>query len=269
MSVPMSDGPVGGPADNPPSPASPPAWRWRLPGPWRVGTALVLLMGSVLLIVSENSSGGTDLRPGRYNDLASLVNNESRRVKAQQEQVAALTAEVETLTAGVQNEEADETRRQADQLRGAAGLEPVNGPGVTVTLSDAPIEDINALSTDDLNPFVVHQQDIQAVVNALWSGGATAVTVQGQRVISTTGIKCEGNSVTLQGVPYPQPYVIAAVGDQTALFQALQDDPVVQGYQVDAADPEISVGWELTLENLVQAPAYDGLLDLAYAEAIN
>ena len=259
----MSDGPVGGPADNPPSPASPPAWRWRLPGPWRVGTALVLLMGSVLLIVSENSSGGTDLRPGRYNDLASLVNNESRRVKAQQAQVAALTAEVEDLTAGVENEEADETRRQANQLRGVAGLEPVTGPGVTVTLSDAPIEDINALSTDDLNPFVVHQQDIQAVVNAMWAGGAEAVTLQGQRITSSTGIKCVGNSVLLQGVAYPPPYVVSAIGDAGGIVSRVDQDPSVQLYLNDVDTYQL--GWDLQLEDELTFPAYDGPIDTEYA----
>ena len=76
--------------------------------------------------------------------------------------------------------------------------------------------------TQDLNLLVVHQQDIQAVVNAMWKGGATAVTVQGQRIVTTTGIKCEGNAVQLQGVPYPQPYVIEAVGDQTELLGAIE-----------------------------------------------
>ena len=52
----------------------------------------------------------------------------------------------------------------------------------------------------------MHQQDIQAVVNALWAGGAEAMTIQGQRVISTTGIKCVGNTVVLHGVPYSPPY---------------------------------------------------------------
>ena len=51
------------------------------------------------------------------------------------------------------------------------------------------------------------------MVNALWSGGAEAMTIQGQRVISTTGIKCVGNTVLLHGVPYSPPYVITAVGD--------------------------------------------------------
>jgi uncharacterized protein YlxW (UPF0749 family) len=236
-----------------------------VPGRWRVGTAVVLLIGSVLLIISQESSGGTDLRPGRYNDLASLVANESRRVKDQQAQVAALAAEVEELGTSVDDARVDQVRRQARALRDDAGLAPVAGGGISVTLSDAAVDDINSSTTVDLDRFVVHQQDIQAVVNALWRGGARAVTVQGQRIISTTGIKCEGNSVTLQGVPYPQPYVIAGVGDQTDLLLALQTDPVLAGYREDAADPAIGVGWDLALDSALVAPAYDGLLDLAYA----
>ena len=136
-----------------------------------------------------------------------------------------------------------------------------------MTLSDAPEEVINT-TTRDLNYLVVHQQDIQAVVNAMWKGGATAVTVQGQRVVTTTGIKCEGNAVQLQGVPYSQPYVISAVGDQAALLDAIDSDPYLQVYREQAADPDISVGWDLQLEDSITAPAYDGLLDLNYAKPL-
>ena len=92
------------------------------PTSWRIGTALVLLIGAGLLIISENSSGGTDLRPGRYSDLASLVSNESRQVKAQQQQVAELSAEVERLTESVQDERSEQIRRQARAVSDDAGL---------------------------------------------------------------------------------------------------------------------------------------------------
>ena len=59
------------------------------------------------------------------------------------------------------------------------------------------------------------------MVNALWSGGAEAMTLQKQRVISTTGIKCVGNTVVLHGVPYAPPYEITAIGD----LDALQREP--------------------------------------------
>ena len=60
------------------------------------------------------------------------------------------------------------------------------------------------------------------MVNALWSGGAEAMTIQGQRVISTTGVKCVGNTVVLHGIPYAPPYVISAIGNPDRLRAALQ-----------------------------------------------
>jgi uncharacterized protein YlxW (UPF0749 family) len=138
---------------------------------------------------------------------------------------------------------------------------------VTIVLSDAPEDVINS-TTGDVNPLLVHQQDIQAVVNALWRGGATAVTVQGQRVVTTTGIKCIGNSVQLQGVPYSQPYTISGVGDPAALAASIEADAYLQLYRSDAAEPDIAVGWQETTEERIEAPAYDGLLDLSYAKPI-
>ena len=132
---------------------------------------------------------------------------------------------------------------------------------MVVTLSDAPDEVVDA-ATGDKNLLVVHQQDIQAVVNAMWEGGAAAVVIQGQRVVTTTGIKCEGNSVVLQGVPYPQPYVIEAVGDVGDLTSAIADDDYLQIYREQSDDPTIDVGWDLDIEDEITAPAYDGLLDL-------
>src|ERR671923_1950991 len=99
---------------------------------------------------------------------------------------------------------------------------PVSGPGLVVTLDDAPEE---ALEDPSVNPnlLVVHQQDIQAFVNALWAAGADAVSLQGQRLISTTGIKCVGNTVVLEGVPYSPPYRIEAVGNVEALQASLAE----------------------------------------------
>jgi uncharacterized protein YlxW (UPF0749 family) len=218
----------------------------------------------VLFVVSATSSQGTDLRPGRYTDLASLVDNEADAYAELRDQVAALNTQVTSLSSALSDDEVNRYQRKIDRLSDPAGLEPRRGPGLTITLSDAPEDVINS-TTGDVNPLLVHQQDIQAVVNALWKGGASAVTIQGQRIVSTTGIKCEGNSVQLQGVPYPQPYVIQAVGDQASLLTAVEDDSYLDAYREDAADPGISVGWDLGLENSVVAPAYDGLLDLNYA----
>ncbi|MCW2795609.1 MAG: hypothetical protein JWM79_1106 [Nocardioides sp.] len=231
---------------------------------------MILLCGSLFVISAENS-GGTDLRPGRYTDLASLVSNQSDEYDGLQARVANLTKEVADLTNNVDDQDVKRLQQKVDALKDPAGLVPRTGPGVSITLSDAPEDVIAAViasGSHDVNLNLVHQQDIQAVVNALWKGGATAVTIQGQRVVSTTGIKCEGNAVQLQGRPYSQPYEIAAVGDPVRLTAAIDSDAYVTTYRADAADPEIAVGWDLATEALLTAPAYDGLLDLSYAKPL-
>jgi uncharacterized protein YlxW (UPF0749 family) len=232
-----------------------------------VATLVAVLLSGALFVVSAQSSGGTDLRPGRYDDLAALTDAEADRAAALQQRLAELQQQVEELTTQVDDDVVRRYQEEVEELKDPAGLRQRSGPGLVVTLSDAPDELIDA-TTGDKNLLVVHQQDIQAVVNALWKGGARAVVIQGQRVVTTTGIKCEGNSVLLQGVPYPQPYVIEAVGDVGDLSRAISDDRYLQVYREQSDDPSIDVGWDLDIRDEIKAPAYDGLLDLTYAKPI-
>ncbi|TYL54990.1 DUF881 domain-containing protein [Nocardioides sp. BGMRC 2183] len=239
---------------------------------WRVGTPLVVLACGALFVTSAVDSEGTDLRPGRYTDLASVVEADAADYQQLEDRRQRLEDEVEDLSAGIRDAGVNRARGAVDQLRDPAGFEAREGAGVSITLSDSPEEVVDRLLDADseinLNRLVVHQQDIQAVVNALWKGGASAVTIAGQRVISTTGIKCEGNAVQLQGVPYPQPFVVEAVGDPEALTAAVEQDPLVTGYRADAANPDIAIGWDLQGEEHVEAPAFTGVHEMRYAEPL-
>jgi uncharacterized protein YlxW (UPF0749 family) len=237
--------------------------------PWRVGTPLVVLVCGALFVVSAANSEGTDLRPGRYTDLATLTNTEAQRYHRLEEQVAQMDAEVSRLTQQVDDNTVRRYKRQIDELEDPAGLVAHTGPGLKITLSDAPQDKLEAVGDEGANLLVVHQQDVQAVVNALWRGGATAVTIQGQRVVSTTGIKCSGSTIQLQGVPYPQPFVIEAVGDIGDMVTSIDDDAYVSVYRSQAADPNIEIGWSLDAESRVTAPAYEGLRDLSYAKPMS
>jgi uncharacterized protein YlxW (UPF0749 family) len=74
--------------------------------------------------------------------------------------------------------------------------------------------------------------------------------------------------VQLQGVPYSQPYEISAVGNPVELVNAINDDEYLKVYREQALQPDIAVGWSLEVEQSLTAPAYDGLLDLSYAEPL-
>jgi uncharacterized protein YlxW (UPF0749 family) len=113
---------------------------------------------------------------------------------------------------------------------------------------------------DDL---VVHQQDVQAVVNALWAGGARAMTIMGKRIISTTAVKCVGNTLLLQGVVYSPPFVVTAIGDPVKLRRALDDARDVQIYLEYVA--AYGLGYQVADFTRRTVPGYGGPLGLRYA----
>ena len=232
---------------------------------WRLATPAVYVAAGVLLVTSAVTSRGTDLRSGRYDSLADLAQRETARVSALREDVASLRGEVEELSAGLDSDVLERLQRRADALAGPAGLTAVRGPGLTVSLDDAPPE-LREVAGQRGNDLVVHQQDLQAVVNALWAGGAEAMTLQGQRVVSTTGIKCVGNTVILQGVPYSPPYVVRAIGDPGSLRRSLDASRYIDAYL--AAVEEYRLGWDVRTERRVTAPAYDGPVELRAARPV-
>jgi uncharacterized protein YlxW (UPF0749 family) len=243
--------------------------RDKLPPPWRLAAVGVFVAAGALFVTSSLDADGLDLRASSVSDLDTVVQQERARVDGLQQQVGSLAGEVDRLGQGVGDTGVDELRGQVEALRQPAGFAAVRGPGVTVVLEDAPEEVIDAavaaeeVSADQL---IVHQQDIQAVVNALWLGGAEAMTLQEQRVISTTGIKCVGNTVVLHGIPYAPPYVITALGDPTELIAALNSSEYIDGYRtyVEAYD----LGYELTTRSNAVFPAYNGAAELQHASAL-
>ncbi|WP_261574675.1 DUF881 domain-containing protein [Frankia gtarii] len=153
-------------------------------------------------------------------------------------------------------------------LAGAAGLAPVHGPALTVQLDDAPQESrrgpyprgILAPGPDDL---VVHQQDVQAVVNALWAGGAEAMTIMGRRVTALTAVRCVGNTLLLHGEVFSPPFRITAIGGAAALRAGLRASPQIAIYQQYVA--AYRLGYRIDEVGDVRMPAYDGPLPLTHA----
>lgn len=221
------------------------------------------LVAGALFVTSAVSSGGTDLRAGRYDDLGDVAEAEAdklEKLRAEQETIA---AQVDQLTEDLARTAGGTLQEEVETTEGPAGLEPVSGPGVTVTLTDAPEEVQDTAEVEDLNSLVVHEQDIQAVVNALWAGGAEAMTIQGQRVVSTTGIRCVGNTVILHDVPYAPPYVISAIGPTEEMLTSIDESPYIDFYLefVEA----YQLGWDVQIEPEISAPGYTGSTELDYA----
>ena len=228
----------------------------------RSATVIVMALAGLMMTTAAINSRGHDLRPERDTDMATLVRSQASHNAALQKEAAGLRAQVEDLSKANQTPGVTSSViSSASALAPSVGLEAVSGKALRVTLDDAPLSE----NPDgvDANMLVVHQQDIQMVVNTLWSGGAEAMTIQGQRVISTTAVKCVGNTVVLHGVAYAPPYVIEAIGDLNAMQKALDTSEAVRIYKEYVSAYQL--GWSGERAGQGTMPAYTGAVAVSHA----
>jgi uncharacterized protein YlxW (UPF0749 family) len=233
--------------------------RERTPG-WSLGVPVIAFAAGLMFTTSATTADGTSLREDRRPELTQLIQDRQERVDSAEVRAAELRSLVEKQTDQLAGTDMP-IKRQQERARSyelAAAFTKVHGPGLTVRLDDAPRSADGGnrpsdVSNDDL---VVHQQDVQATVNALWAGGAEAMTIMGVRVISTSAVRCVGNTLLLHGRVYSPPFVVTAIGDPVRLSGALAASEGVRQFREAAAD--VGLGYAETIQRDVVLPAFDG-----------
>ena len=225
-----------------------------------VSVGLVLALAGLLFTANARLAQGQEERHPQ--DLGELAKAESSRVKSLTDEVGGLRAEVEELTASqaVTIDVGDPAA--VERVAVASGRTAVTGPGVAVELTDAPA---GRTQPDWVTPdnLVIHQQDLQDVINALWAGGAEAMSLQDQRVVSTTAFSCVGNVLSLGGRLYSPPYVVSAIGDPKALKAALLDSVEIRTI-LDYVEA-VGLGWKVSSQDVLELPASQGSTELQFA----
>ena len=103
------------------------------------------------------------------------------------------------------------------------------------------------------------------MVNALWRGGAESMQIMDQRVVSTSAVRCVGNTLILQGRVYSPPFTVTATGDAATLEAELSADPQVQIYLQYVE--KVGLGWLVEQQGRTTLPAYDGSSTLRHARS--
>ena len=233
---------------------------------WRVGAVVACLVAGLLLGVARASAGGEDVGT-RSVDLSVVVRDAQQRVLDADARAAELQDQVGRAADRDVSPQVDQALAQVDALAPAAGLVPVVGPGLRVSMSDAPRDsDGNYPTGVDPDDLVIHQQDVQAAVNALWAGGAEAMMIMDQRVLTTSAVRCIGNTLLLQGRTYSPPFVVTAIGDTAGMSAALDDEPGVQ-LLLQYVD-KYKLGYDVKVVDPVELPAYDGTVRMMNAREV-
>ena len=138
-----------------------------------------------------------------------------------------------------------------------AGLCDVKGEGVVITVADSTNTDISA------EAGLVHDTDITAIVTELKAAGAEAISINGQRVISTTAIRCVGPTIQVNSVKVAAPFYIKAIGNSKYLESALNiKNGVVDSLRSYGIEVEIESAKSITIDK------YDLTMKLKYASEI-
>jgi uncharacterized protein YlxW (UPF0749 family) len=234
---------------------------------WRWGVPVVCLLAGLLLAATHGVSGGDEIRRSDAPRLVDLVRQSQRSVDRLSAERDSLATTVDSTHGGSPDRALAAMQARAEELSEDAGVHPVRGPGLVITLTDAQ-RDADGRFPRDASPddLVVHQQDIQAVLNALWTAGAEAIQMQDQRIIGTSAPRCVGNTLLLNGRTYSPPYTIMAVGDVSAMQAALADAPLVSLYKQYVL--RFGLGYTEQVSDELEIVGHNEPLRMRYAQPI-
>ncbi|WP_246136091.1 DUF881 domain-containing protein [Knoellia locipacati] len=227
------------------------------PTMWSLLVPVVAILAGVLFATSGSVAQGRSLRSDAAG-LPDIIREQTKNNTRMTDELESLNTEVDELTrdGAPGNAEVDAIKDKGDRLTFAAGRTDVEGPGVEVQLTDSKLAVDKLPEGFSVDDIVVHQQDVQAVVNALWAGGAEAMMIQDQRIISTSAVRCVGNTLILQGRVYSPPYRIRAIGEPKKLRGMLSQSPEVQIYQEYVR--AVGLGYDVRSSDRFEFPAYAG-----------
>ncbi|MBE0477147.1 MAG: DUF881 domain-containing protein [Coriobacteriia bacterium] len=220
------------------------------------------VLGFMLAVAFNTKARSASVRPERAADLPAVVRDMERQRHALQDRLEDLRdsmAEADRLAAadaGVR----ESFSAELEAARAAAGLTAVQGPGVEILLGDG--KDVPPGA--DPNDYLIHDYDLSGVVNALLAGGAEAVSVNGERIVATTPIRCAGTTILVNSTRLGNPYVVLAVGDPDALARSVLDDPMT-GPVFGAYKTRYGLEARLVTRAEITVPSYRGSTQPAYA----
>ena len=252
----------------PETPAAGPGAARRGRTAWGALVPVVALAAGLLFATSSQAAQGSDLRAGDVTELSTLIAERNEVITDQEAQLRELQAQAQALTDQAAGRDGAVAAAQAAGEGGAlsAGLVALAGRGVEITLDDAPRRPDGSLPMgarpDDV---VIHQSDVQAVVNAVWAAGADGVAIMDQRLIATSAVRCVGNVLLLHGRTWSPPFVVTAIGDPVAIRAQLDLSPQVAVFEQAVEDYGLTFAVRDRAEVVV--PAYTGSLDMDYATA--
>ena len=160
-------------------------------------------------------------------------------------------------TASNKNEGDSENEASIKNNQKLLGLTDVTGQGMIIYLDENREVDSNEVA--NINGYLVHEEDLLYIVNELFNSGADAVSINDQRIVSTTSILCDGNIIRINGKMIGVPLTIKAIGYPERMEYALTRPG---GYLDLMANDGVKISVEKS--ESINIPKYDGVYSYEY-----
>ncbi len=142
-----------------------------------------------------------------------------------------------------------------------SGRESLTGPGIIISMYDNPEERGFGY---DLNKDIIHDIDILNIINDLKVAGAEAISINGERVLSTSEIKCAGPTIRINERTSATPFIIKAIGDPKLLIASVN----APGTNGDILKNVLNKGFDTTVEDSIIIPGHKGAFNFRYARPV-
>lgn len=153
---------------------------------------------------------------------------------------------------GSEEDNGKDYQRIVDEAKLFGGMVRAHGSGVVVVLRDSPKRNPSETGQAQIEGYIVHDADIRNVVNELFASGAEVISVNGQRIVGNSSIRCVGPVVLINSTQVAPPFVIKAIGKPDVLAKALE----LPGGVADELFLYDMI--EVTKEKDIVVPAYSG-----------
>lgn len=176
------------------------------PRPHWIAAAVVAVFGLLVTVAAVQTSQGEDVRSASRASLITQIDAGRERLSTMQRQIVRLResnirlqSNLDDVTSRLQVAASREQR-----LAATTGFGAVTGPGIRVSVDDAP-------------GTLVADRDLRLLVNGLWAAGAEAVTVNDQRLTARSAIRNSGDAIRVNNRSLSPPYVVEAIGEENTL----------------------------------------------------
>lgn len=222
----------------------------------------ILTIAICIQINTVNNNGSTVSGSQKQNDLKSQVLKMKEKYETEYAslQRAEKELEKERECATSNNSELADLENQIKKANLILGNTDVTGEGIIVTLTDGKGDP----SAIDQSNYLVHAENILQVVNEMKNAGAEAIAINGERIVSTSAISCDGNVIVVNGKKINSPIQISAIGLQELLSTLNRPGSTLEYFKNNSGKIV-----DFKKNSNIEIPKFTGVISFKYAKTIN